>query len=337
MTDRLRRLLKGSAGPATPRFSFDDWSEVGDAGVLVVCHPEWRGVRTAAYSFRAPVAEVADAAGVAEVLVEQLDAAGAGTLVVHGFPPGSDRLLTAAAQRGVATRVVLHSSMTQHGAEMGEAAVADDVLALAAAGAVGRVGFVKEGLAEAFTALGHPAWFVPNRAPVLPSFQPLALGEGRLNVGVFAEPFWRKNVVTQLGAVAQLTEATAHVLSLPDVQYLSGLDVVEHGTLPWPEFIRLQGSVDLNLYVTLSECLPMTPMESYGAGVPCLLSPTSAVFADDPWLWDISTVVELDNPRAIAAAAERLLAEQDDAVTAAQEWITRWDEAAAVSWERFLG
>ena len=35
MTDRLRRLLKGSAGPATPRLSFDDWSEVGDAGVLV--------------------------------------------------------------------------------------------------------------------------------------------------------------------------------------------------------------------------------------------------------------------------------------------------------------
>ena len=88
-------------------------------------------------------------------------------------------------------------------AKVGEAAVASEVLALARNGVLDQVGFVKAGLAESFTALGYPAAYVPNRAPDLPTYEPYDAGPG-LNVGVFAEPFWRKNVVTQLGAVALL-------------------------------------------------------------------------------------------------------------------------------------
>ena len=47
------------------------------------------------------------------------------TVVVHGFPPGSGAFIRAAHGAGIGTRVVLHSSMTQHGAEAGEAAVAE--------------------------------------------------------------------------------------------------------------------------------------------------------------------------------------------------------------------
>ena len=79
--------------------------------------------------------------------------------------------------------------------------------------------------------------------------------------------------------------------------------MVEHGELPWDRFVAIQGSVDLNLYVTLSECHPSTPQESYLAGVPCLLSRVSGVFADDPRLWEITTTDRPDDPSAIAEAA----------------------------------
>lgn len=338
MVTRLRRILSGRRSePAPPRLSFGSWDAFPrEERVAVVCHPAWRGVRTAAHSSRAPVIETTDVGAGGEHLVRRLRDAGVEVLVVHGFPPGSDELIRRAAAAGLATRCILHSSMAQHGAEAGEAEVVDRVLALAAEGPLGRVGFVKEGLAEAFAALGHQVAYVPNRVPVLPRLDKLDLGGDALNVGVFAEPFWRKNVVTQLGAVALLDRARAHVLVLPEVGYLGALQVVEHGLLPWEEFLALQGSVDLNLYVTLSECQPQTPLESYAAGIPCLFSRTSALFRDDPELWELSTVDEDDNPRAIAGGAKRLLAATDTAVARAQAWMKLWDGRAVERWQEFV-
>jgi hypothetical protein len=309
--------------------------DLDGAAVVAVCHPDWRGVRTAAHSHGIPVVQTADAEANTAGITARLADAGTQVVVVHGWPPGSAALLRALAGQGVATRCVLHSSMAQHGGEAAEAAVADEVLRLAAAGVIGRVGFVKEGLAEAFAALGHPTAWVPNRIPVLPDAEPADLGPG-LHVGVFAEPFWRKNVVTQLGAVALLEGATAHVLRRPAVHYLDHLRIVEHGVLGWEAFIRLQAGVGLNLYVTLSECHPLSPIESYAAGVPCLMSRTSHVFRDDPALWELTTVAELDNPRAIAAAAHRLLEARDTAVAAARRWIDGADTLAAERWQAFV-
>jgi hypothetical protein len=96
------------------------------------------------------------------------------------------------------------------------------------------------------------------------------------------------------------------------------------------------GSVDLNLYVSLAECLPLTPMESYRLGVPCLTSQTSVLFKSDPDLWEATTVGELDNPSAIAAAAKNLLASSEEVVAAANRWLDHWDSEAAGIWDEFV-
>jgi glycosyltransferase involved in cell wall biosynthesis len=300
-----------------------------------VCHPEWRGIRTAAYTFRCPVVEAADCAAAAQGIVAGMRAAGASVLVVHGFPPGAEVLLRAATAAGISTRLVLHSSMAQHGAEPGEAHVADTVMDLVREGTVDRVGFVKAGLAEAFSAMGYAAAYVPNRAPDLAVSPPRPEPAEPLEIGVFAQPFWRKNVVTQLGSLALIPGARGHVLERPDVGYLAGLDLVEHGVLPWEDFIALQAGMDLNLYVTLSECHPLTPVESYLSGVPCLISRTSVLFGDDPELLALTSVAEADDPVAIAAAALRLMAHRSDAIPAARQWIARWDDIAAEHWTSF--
>jgi hypothetical protein len=149
-----------------------------------------------------------------------------------------------------------------------------------------------------------------------------------------AEPFWRKNVVTQLGAVAILG-GTGHVMHRPDVGYLAKVPIVEHGTLPWEAFVGLLGSMDLNLYTTLSECQPLTPAESYLAGVPCLFSRTSALFADDRDLLELSTVAEADDPSLIAQAAARLMENGPRVILRAQAWMTGFDRMAAERWEEF--
>ena len=123
----------------------------------------------------------------------------------------------------------------------------------------------------------------------------------------------------------------------PEVSYLEGLDVVEHGELPWEQYVAIQGSVDLNFYVTLSECHPSTPQESYLAGVPCLISRVSGVFADDPRLWEITTTDRPDDPSAIADASRRLLSVRDEAVQRARAWMDNHDRQAAEIWDRFTG
>ncbi len=334
---RSRKTEVAPPDERSPILSFGSWNDLprNDPPVVVVCHPDWRGVRTAAFSFREPVVECDDLARWGHHIIDQMRAHEVATIVVHGLPPGSAGFLANAHEAGIGTRVVLHSSMTQHGAEPGEAEVADTVLALSRDGTIDRVGFVKAGLAEAFTALGYPVAYVPNRTPDMPQVTPLDLGPG-FNVGLFTESFWRKNVVTQLGAIALLDNATAHVLQRPDVAYLDRLSMVEHGVVPWEKFISLQASTDLNLYVTLSECHPISPIESYLSGVPALMSRTSDVFRSDPVLWDLTTVEIADDPAAIAAAAERLLVNRNEVIERATSWINMNDTRAQKLWVDFV-
>lgn len=299
------------------------------------CHPRWRGVRTVTYAFGSPLVECDDLATWGDELVTRLAAASARMVVIQGWPPGAAAFARAVHATGIRVKCVLHSSPAQHGAEPGEAGVADEVLGLAAEGVLDAVGMVKAGVAEAFAALGHHVVHVPNRAPNLGDISALDLGPG-LHVGVFAEPFWRKNVTTQLLAIGLFDgDVTAHVMRRPPNRYLDTLRIVEHDELPWDEFVSLQGSVHLNLYVTLSECHPSTPQESYLAGVPCLTSRTSHVFRSDPELWELTTVDEADNPSAIAAAARRLLERKHEAIALARAWIAEHDRIAARIWEEF--
>lgn len=337
LVELARKALSGRGRPRPPVFSFDSWSKFpsGQPRVLQICHPDWRGVRTVAYGFRTPVIECEDLSIWGEELGRGITEAGVGTVVIQGWPPGSADFAQLLQRAGVEVKCLLHSSPAQHGAESGEAAVVDEILDLVSRGTLGALGMAKSGVPEAFTAAGFPVTYVPNRSPLLPDVARFDLGDA-YSVGVFAEPFWRKNVTTQLLAAALMKDATAHVLRKPENRYLDGLRIVEHGELPYDQFISLQASVDLNLYVTLSECHPSTPLESYLTGVPCLISRTSAVFRSDPVLWDLTTVDQPDNPSVIARSAERLRANREEALERARAWIDQADSEGAQRWSEFL-
>ena len=332
---RRRRRERPPERP--PLLSFESWDRLPEVSPLIVqvCHPDWRGVRTVAYGFDTPVVECDDLARWGTDLLAGVREAGVEVVVIQGWPPGSRSFVELLHPEGVKTACVLHSSPAQHGAEGGEATVVDEILALSKSRTLDSVGMAKSGVHDALGALGYDIAVVPNRVPRLPKFEKLDLGPG-LNVGVFAEPLWRKNLPTQLLAVGMMDGARAHMMRRPGLAYLGELDIVEHGELPWDQFIALQGSVDLNLYVTLSECHPSTPQESYLAGVPCLISRVSSVFRDDPMLWDLTSVDEADNPSSIARGASRLLEAKDEAVSRAAAWMEAADRRGTEAWARFV-
>jgi len=333
--ERIRHVIKRQGtgrNSAAPYRSFGSWDALSPTArrTIQVCHPDWRGVRTSAYAFGDPVIE---SAVLGSDLANEIADAGVSTVVVHAAPPGAAIFMQQASSRGVTTMQVFHSSMAQHGSDAGEAEAVSTALQLLSSRDLHRIGFVKVGVAEVFQGLGYSALHVPNRVPSLPAIEKVPLPSG-LNIGVFHDPYWRKNVTTQLGATS-LLGGTAHVMHRPRVDYLDHISIVEHGTLPWEDFVSVQASVDVNLHVTLSECHPMSPMESYLAGVPCLVSRTSELFCDDDRLRELTTLADLDNPTAIAEATNRLLAEAPLAVEKAHSWMERHDTTASERWRSF--
>jgi hypothetical protein len=302
--------------------------------VVQVCHPDWRGVRASAEAFGAPVLAIRDLDTAAPLVLERLRSAGTERLVIQGWPPGAAVLAAHAARSGVAVAAVSHSSLAQHGTDGGEAEAVTAVLELMRRRIVDRIGFVKRGLAEVFTAMGHRAHHLSNRLPALPAVRPRDLGAGD-HIGVFLYPYWRKNVTTQVAA-AMLLGATAHVMHRPAVGYLPADRIVEHGELPRARFREVLGGVGLNLHVTLSECHPMTPMESYLLGVPCLVSRTSSLFTDDADLLAMTTVAELDDPTMISVRARELRAAKDEIIPRALASLRRSDAAAKSTWDAFV-
>jgi len=326
----VRRLLRRS----TPTASTEIAIPRIDHGVLQVCHPHWRGVRSSALAFGDPVLESADLAQLVE-LVGDIATAGASTIVIQGWPPGAAPFAEAASREGIDVLTVFHSSPAQHGVDGGEAEAVAEMFQLQASGVTQGIATVKAGTAEAYRAVGFDVTHLSNRVPEVNDVEAAPVTEGT-NVGIFLHPMWRKNVTTQILAAHQLGW-TPFVMDDPNVPYLSRNDLTILSELPRAEFLAIAAAMDITLNVTFSECHPMIPMESYRLGVPCLISRTSDLFTDDPDLYEMTSLDRSDDPGAIARAATSLLDHRDEAVQRANTALDALDERAAARWLAFTG
>jgi len=287
-----------------------------------VCHPQWRGIRSSAFAFGDPVLEAADLGSLVDRMPDIAES-GASTVVIQGWPPNAATFATAASGGGLRVLTMFHSSPAQHGVDGGEAEAVTEMFELHKAGVVGGVATVKVGVARSMRSLGHDVTHVGNRVPALDTIEPATVADG-INVGIF----------TQILA-AHLLGWRPFVMDDPHVPYLSRNDLTICGELPRDEFLPIQAAMDITFNVTLSECHPMLPMESYRLGVPCLMSRTSDLFIENPDLYELTTVDRADNPDAIAEAAERLLTNRAEAVAMANASLDIIDRTSADQWRAF--
>ena len=160
MPSTIRKRLAGlrrdpdDADSADPRYQPDDFS-AAPRPVVAICHPDWFGIRATTHGYGVPVVEAPDLSRAAARIIPVLTDAGTRLVVVNGFPPGTAEFATAAAAAGIVVRVLMHSSMTQHGFEPNEAQVITELYALRSAGAVDAIGFTKEHVLHRYT---HRLW-----------------------------------------------------------------------------------------------------------------------------------------------------------------------------------
>ena len=106
--------------------------------------------------------------------------------------------------------------------------------------------------------------------------------------------------------------------------------------IPQNEMPKYLSQMHLNLYVTLSECCPMLPLESLAEGVPCLIGPNSHLFEDSPYLLDRLVVRYPDRNEVIAHYIRQALAERDDIVAAYSRWAPKYSARSQESVAEFL-
>jgi len=138
-----------------------------------------------------------------------------------------------------------------------------------------RIGFIKKGLAEIFTALFKvECYHCPLPTPAIPpTVNRLNLDRTKVHIGVFGADTFNKNLHNQVIHALLIENSIVHVLDKSHFDYLqAGNRIVEHGNhLPREIFLGILGSMDLNLYMSFSESWGLVAYESEAMGIPCLL------------------------------------------------------------------
>ena len=208
-------------------------------------------------------------------------------------------------------------------------------------GKIRKWGFAKKGMAEVISATGIPAQFIMSYVRTIPTGPSIPLTGGpHLAIWALA-PIWRKNHYAMLAAASTIPGADVFVVGQDDrarefSDYLNLSFRYQQQPIDQDKMGEALSERHLNLYVTLSECSPMLPLESLGAGTPCLLGPVSHLFEDHPYLHSRLVVPYPDRSDIISKFIHRGLEERDGIISAYREYAPEYNRRAAKSLTDFL-
>ncbi len=164
------------------------------------------------------------------------------------------------------------------------------------------MGTCKKSLMEFYKQQGFKAQFITNR--VILNSKPTIKQRKKAKklIGIYAAKCddWRKNMYTQIAAVALIENAVIDMVPLNDdaIAFAKSLNVPiqgEHKSIPREKLIERMAKDDAVLYVTFSECAPMLPLEALEVQVPCLTGNNHHYFKNKE-LEKYLVINEEDNP-----------------------------------------
>ncbi|MBJ6764046.1 methyltransferase [Myxococcaceae bacterium JPH2] len=284
--------------------------------LMHVFHQEWHGIRAAAgylpghklaITSERPLS-VADLRNVIETISGSLCT----QVIVHGYSPNAHELLVATRKAlGSSVRLlcVWHGSTAQfhHSFELECFA---QLLELCRRGVVDRVGSVKPGMHRFATEL-FPKTLL-NLPPKVAASAQQVPGTRASRTALIPTPNdWRKNFYTNLFAFTASPRlddvyVTADFKLPPALKPTKRIHRVRRPSRT--EFFDLVRKSDVVLNASLSECQPMTGLESLSLGVPCVSGPLSLGALDAHPYQRLAQVAGVDTVEVVEAAIEQLLA-----------------------------
>jgi glycosyltransferase involved in cell wall biosynthesis len=305
--------------------------------VLLVCHPDWHGIRQATYgqavTLSLPVLLLAtiEEKSKQRSLLKFLLQHGVRLLIINGAPPGT--ISFGEYLKQMKSKISLVFIWHGQTSLAWEAPTFENLLLGVEKQTISQLAFVKPGLKimaksifktkskyEKYVELENwpekfqnkIATWSRSRADI---FTPFSDIDGRIHIGVFGWNVWIKNLANQIPAAACMVSdnVVLHVLKsksgLPNWDFVKHCDarIIQHDHMKSEYFSTVLSRMDINMYVTISEASPMVPLESVSAGVPCLVGPSAILYNKDPYLRKMLVVSELDRTDRISYQLKQAL------------------------------
>lgn len=318
-----------------------------DAGTVLIAHPKWHGILAATQNIDDPLLEmpgVMSDVHKGELVAALVAMRNLTNVVIQGVPPGTLQLAAAlhAAKPSLRVFFAFHGAPSNLFHIPAESDLVEELLAAAERGDVYKLGWVKAGFAPLLGGMAPRArvgtvWNFPA-APLLVPDTLYSQRDGRRHIGVLGSGLLMKNILSQVLAACMLPGVVVHVLEAPGAAYLRrcASPVVAHGFLSHAAFTRVLARMDVSMYVSISECMPMVVLESLALGVPALTSSTSLVYAVDPLLEAALVVPNFDTPSALQTVLLGALARRDELGARGRALLDWFHAKASVEWDAFL-
>jgi hypothetical protein len=311
---------------------------------VAIAHPDWLGIRSSAAQMFDDLLLLTDELTPedGESIAERLLARRPRAVVLQGFPFTYQHLVQALHRQAphLPVHVVWHGTFMQAPEDYAWRSFRL-MCALHKQGKIRRIGLVKKGQEQILRHRGLDAHYLLNMYRVIPEAA-TSVPVSPIKLGIWSISELKHKPPYEMLAAASTIEGSQVVGSVASDRMLEfcnefGLAHRFLGRMvPQAEMPAQLATTHLNLYVTLNECAPMLPLESFGAGVPCIVGPNTPYFENNPYLRSRLVVPVPDDAYAIAQKIKLALAEREQIIAAYREYAVEHNAESARTLQRFL-
>lgn len=311
---------------------------------VAVAHPDWLGIRSSAAQMFDHLLLLTDELTPedGEAIAERLLARRPQAVVLQGFPFTYQHLVQALHRQApnVPVHVVWHGTFMQAPEDYAWRSFRL-MCALQQQGKIRRIGLVKKGQEQILRHRGLDAHYLLNMYRVIPEAA-AAVPVTPIKLGIWSISELRHKPPYEMLAAASTIDGAQVVGSVASERMLEFCKEFRLAQsflgrmVPQAEMPAQLATTHLNLYVTLNECAPMLPLESFGAGVPCIVGPNTPYFENNPYLQSRLIVPVPDDAYAIAQKIKLALSERDQIIAAYREYAVEHNAESALTLQRFL-
>ncbi|WP_158215194.1 glycosyltransferase [Candidimonas nitroreducens] len=202
---------------------------------------------------------------------------------------------------------------------------------------------VKPGLEKTLEKMGISSCGTCNPIPDLSKYKRANYHGERdaWNIGVFsALSSWYKNPHVQVLALAGMSDVCLHT-NLGEFEFdelgLNLKDIKKYSHMPRAKFLSVLSTLDINLYVTNTECSPMIALESWAIGLPCIVGPAGDVYSSvSKKLGEYLVEPQVDSPNAIYERVQLVCRNINEIQFLLEENRPKYDEIAMRSFAKLM-
>ena len=314
--------------------------------VVSVEHPHWKGIKSSSnqlfehhYSISDNITEQ-EIEHHADVLIES----GCKAIVLQGFPNSFTYLIEYLNKicPKLSIYLIYHGNF-MHSPEDYSWFAFKTIVELAKEKKIKKVGFVKKGMAEVMANQGIKTAFIKNFYNIIPQNESIPISDNnKISIGIWSNgDSWKKAPYCMIAATSMIKNAKLYGSGFNqraiDLCLLLGIDYnISFDPLPHKELLSKMAQMHVNLYVTLSECAPMLPLESLSLGVPCITGPNHHYFEDNEYLRTRLIAEFPDKSWVIAKKLEVAIAERSKIISEYISYAKRYNEEAKNSVRQFI-